>query len=120
MTDMLTNDMAQLHRQITAVGVHNIRACGPGYGKVVLKASPSAEFSFSSEASWPRESYEAAVVSCVVDTIRKWGYTELIAWKFLLTEIDWDDIRSYQESYYKAACIATDEIMRKIEEEGVE
>jgi hypothetical protein len=113
---MPTNDVLQPHEQITAVGVHDIRACGPGYGKVVLKASPSAEFSFSSAAYWPRESYEAAVFSGIVDTIRKRGHTELIAWKFLLTEIDWDDVRSCESSYYQAACEATDEILRKIED----
>jgi len=111
--------MPQPHGHIAAVGVQDIRACGPGYGKVVLEASPSAEFSFSSEAFWPEESYEAAVLSGIIDTIRKRGHTQLIAWKFLLAGIGWDRVRSWQEGYYRAACEATDEILRKIEGAGV-
>jgi hypothetical protein len=102
--------------QITVVGVQDIRTCGPGYGKVVLNASPAADFSFSSEASWPWESYESAVLSGIVDTIKKRGYTELIPWKFVLAEIGWDDVRSWQEGYYRAACEATNKILRRIEE----
>lgn len=76
------------------------------YAKVVLSAEPADEFTFQSQAVWPQESYESAILRAIIDVLMgqpnpAWGI------KFTLREIGYDEVNSSEYSFYTASRAAT-------------
>ena len=100
-----------LKEHLSATSVYKRGACHVMYGKVTISARPAKSFTFSSEASWPAESYESAVRRGVIDGLAESGVGSDFGAAFVLKEIDWHEVNSCESGYYNAAKQATREIM---------
>jgi hypothetical protein len=101
-----------LKEPVSATAVYNKGACHIMYGKVRISAAPAESFSFSSEASWPQESYENAVRRGITDGLAEAGIGTEFGAKFVLEEIEWHEVNSCELGYWEAAKQATQEILR--------
>lgn len=100
-----------LKEPVSATSTYRRGACHLIYGKVTISATPAPSFTFSSEASWPAESYESAVRRGVIDGLAESGVGPDFGAAFVLKEIDWRDVDSCESGYYNAAKQATREII---------
>ena len=100
-----------LKEPLSVTSMYKRGACHIMYGKVTISAMPAQSFTFSSEASWPAESYESAVRRGVIDGLAESGVSSDFGAAFVLKEIDWHEVDSCESGYYNAAKQATREIM---------
>lgn len=89
------------------------------YGKVVISVTPALTFSFRSEAAWPRENYQDAVLKGILDVLEDADNSQLGA-ELVLEEIGWRNDESCWDSYYQAAKRAAWQILQKLEEASSE
>jgi hypothetical protein len=102
-----------LKESVTATSEYKSGACHVVYGKVVISATPSASFTFRSEAIWPAESCEESIRRGVQDVLTSKGLDSDFGAEFVLNEIDWHEVNSCEAGYYNAAKQATEEILKK-------
>src|SRR3569832_1284990 len=84
------------------------------YGKVVISVTPALPFSFRSEAAWPRENYQDAVLKGILDVLEDADVSQLGA-ELVLEEIGWRNDEYCWDSYYQTTKRAAWKILQKLE-----
>lgn len=106
-------------RGMTKVGYEINKILGPrnSYAKVVISASNSEDFHFSSKVVWQEEDFSEIVLDGILEVLVNKVPIPILNIDIVLQEIEWDRVGSSESAFYTAALMAMTAILKQTDYE---